>query len=53
MKESMEKQWYVYIETPRTKSSLVKLDQILAERLKAFMKAKYTTELHLNNNSKR
>lgn len=33
-------QWSRYIETPFKKSSPVKLDAILAERLRVFMKAR-------------
>lgn len=40
MNESLEQQWFTYLETPRSKSEPVKLDQILAERLQAFMKAR-------------
>lgn len=51
MKDSMEQQWNSFIETPRTKSSLVKLDQILAERLKAFLQAKHDEERQINTKS--
>jgi hypothetical protein len=33
-------QWIRYIETPRREQPPVKLDKILAERMKAFLKAK-------------
>lgn len=35
-----QQQWSHYLETPLKQSSPVKLDQILEERLRAFMKAR-------------
>ncbi len=40
MNESLDNTWFTYLETPRTESGPVKLDQILAERLRAFIKAR-------------
>lgn len=40
MNDSLNNPWFTYLETPRSKSDPVKLDQILAERLQAFMKAR-------------
>lgn len=40
MNESLENQWLQYLEIPRRQSEPVKLDAILAERMKAFMKAR-------------
>lgn len=40
MNDSLNQPWFTYLETPRSKSEPVKLDQILAERLQAFMKAR-------------
>lgn len=40
MNESLDNQWFTYLETPRRDNGPVKLDQILAERLQAFMKAR-------------
>lgn len=33
-------QWFRYIETPRRNQAPVKLDKILAQRMKAFLRAK-------------
>ena len=40
MNDSLNQPWFTYLETPRSESVPVKLDQILAERLQAFMKAR-------------
>lgn len=40
MNESLENQWLQYLEIPRRQSEPVKLDKILAERMRAFMKAR-------------
>lgn len=40
MNESLDNKWLQYLETPRAASNPVKLDQILAERLKTFLKAR-------------
>lgn len=40
-----QQQWSHYLETPLKQSSPVKLDQILQERLRAFMKARETRML--------
>ena len=37
-------QWFRFIETPRRKPAPVKLDKILAARMKAFLKAKENTQ---------
>ncbi len=51
MNESLDNQWLKYLETPRTASNPVKLDQILAERLKAFMKARKVRPFRTKNPS--
>ena len=40
MNETLNNQWLQYLETPRSKSEPVKLDRILAERMRAFLKAR-------------
>lgn len=40
MNKSQENQWIQYLEIPQRRSEPVKLDTILADRMKAFMKAK-------------
>lgn len=40
MNESLDKTWLQYLEISHKESGPVKLDQILAERLKAFLKAR-------------
>lgn len=40
MNESLENQWLQYLEIPRRQNEPVKLDKILASRMRAFMKAK-------------
>ena len=40
MNESLDNQWLQYLEIPRHQSEPVKLDTILAERMKAFIKAR-------------
>ncbi len=45
MKNTVKQQWYHYQETPYRKSSPVKLDRILEDRMKAFIKAKRVKSL--------
>lgn len=40
MNQSLENQWLQYLEIPHRQSEPVKLDKILAARMKAFMKAR-------------
>lgn len=40
MNNFVENQWLQYLETPRATTSPVKLDQIMAKRLAAFIKAR-------------
>lgn len=40
MNKSLDNQWFTYLETPRHASGPVKLDEILAQRLRDFMKAR-------------
>lgn len=40
MNQSLENQWLEYLEIPRRQGDPVKLDKILAERMKAFIKAR-------------
>lgn len=47
MNNSLE-QCFTYLETPRTSSEPVKLDQILAERLQAFLKARKVKPYRIN-----
>lgn len=42
MKDTMEKQWLSYLETPRTKEQPVKLDRILSERMESFLRTRKT-----------
>lgn len=49
MNESLEQQWLMYLETPRTVSSPVKLDVILAERLRAFRRARQVKPFRFRN----
>jgi len=48
MNESLENQWLQYLEIPRRQSEPVKLDKILAERMRAFMKARKVKPFYLN-----
>lgn len=40
MHDSTQHNWLRYVETPRQASSPVKLDQILTERMDAFLRAR-------------
>lgn len=40
MDKSFENEWRQYLQTPRSKSGPVKLDRILAERMRAFLRAR-------------
>lgn len=51
MNDSLNNQWFTYLEIPRSKSEPVKLDQILAERLQAFMKARKVKPYRIKNKS--
>lgn len=42
MKDSMEKQWFNYLETPRVVSEPIKLERILAERMESFIRTRKT-----------
>lgn len=48
MKNIVNQQWFHYQETPLRKSSPVKLDRILEERMKAFIKAKKIKSLKVS-----
>jgi hypothetical protein len=50
MNDSINNQWFRYLETPRSKSNPVKLDQILAERLQAFLKARKVKPYRIKTN---
>lgn len=50
MNETIENMdWLKYVETPIKSGGAVKLDRILAKRLKAFIKAKKVKSLKLEN----
>jgi len=48
MNETLDNQWLQYLETPRHDSEPVKLDKILAERMRAFMKARRVKPFRVN-----
>lgn len=48
MKNLVNQQWYHYQETPHKKSVPVKLDRILEDRMKAFIKAKKVKSLKVS-----
>lgn len=48
MNETLDNAWQQYLEIPRRQSEPVKLDKILAERMKAFLRAKKVKPYRLN-----
>lgn len=40
MKTTQEKELITYIETPRTRAALTKIDSVLEERIRAFKRAR-------------
>jgi len=51
MNESINNQWREFLETPRGTSEPTKLDTILAERMKAFIKARKVKPFRVKNES--
>jgi len=47
-KETDQTAWSDYLETPRRGGSAMKLDRILKRRMKAFIKARHMSQLHLD-----
>ena len=47
MNESLENQWQQYIEIPRRQSEPVKLDEILAQRMRTFIRARKVKPLRI------